>query len=227
MTFLSSKCQRVFSSVSWLLERLENQVKNDMETIIKPLQIAIDKLQLDLLDQTQESKLVSQELTSLKQDSINHPSVIPVPQPSSSTHCPSPARVLSQINPVAVTNPVSTSVVGNDDTNVPYVLQSTMQQGLPDQSLVGPAELFTTGGDISRCFSGRVPVKMEFPTFGRKEDDRDPLMYIEKCQDYLVLNLLSNEECAHDCWDVARFSISTWVEFQTNFLSASLVRRLC
>lgn len=221
------------SSVSWRLERLENQVKKDMEAIIKPLQIAIDKLQSDFLDQTQQIKLVSQELTSLKQDSINHTPVIPVPQPSSPIHCPSPARVLSLINPVAATNPVSASVVVNDAANVPYMFQSTMQQVLPDQGSVGPPDLFMTGGDISRRLSGRIPIKLDFPTFGRKGDDPDPLTYIEKCQDYLVLNPLSNEELtatlrnvlhgtARDWWNVARFSISTWVEFQTSFLSAFL-----
>ncbi len=153
--------------------------------------------------------------------------MIPVPQPSSPIHCPSPARVLSQINPVAA------SVV-NNAANVPYMLQSTMQQGIPDRGSVGPPDFFMTGGDFTRRLSGRIPIKLDFPTFGIKEDDPDPLMYIEKCQDYLVLNPLSNEELtgtlrnvlhgtARDCWEVARFSIYTWVEFQTSFL----VRRLC
>ncbi|KAI2647959.1 Retrovirus-related Pol polyprotein from transposon 17.6 [Labeo rohita] len=206
-----------------------------MEAIIKPLQTVIEKLQSDFLDQTQQIKMVSQELTALKQDSINHTSVIPIPQilPPPTTHFPSPDRALPQTNPVSTTKPVSSSVVVNDAANAPYVLQSTMQQGVPDQGSFGPTDLFMTGGDISRRFSGRIPVKLEFPTFGRKEDDPDPLIYIEKCRDYLALNPLSNEELtatlrnvlhgtARDWWDVARFSISTWVEFQTSFLSAFL-----
>ncbi len=104
-------------------------------------------------------KLVSQELTSLKQDSITHTPVIPVPQPSSPIHCPSPARVLSLINPVAATNPVYASVVVNDAAIVPYMFQSTMQQVLPDQGSVGPPDLFMTGGDISRRLSRRIPIK--------------------------------------------------------------------
>ncbi len=165
-----------------------------MEAIIKPLKNAIDKLQSDFFDQTKQIKLVSQELTSLNQDRINHTPMIPVPRPSSPIHCPSPARVLSQINPVAVTNPVSASVVVHNAANVTYMLQSTMQQGILDQGSVGPPDFFMTGGDISRRLSGRIPIKLDFPTFGRKEDDPDPLTYIEKCQDYLVLNPLSNEE---------------------------------
>ncbi|KAL0151544.1 hypothetical protein M9458_053196, partial [Cirrhinus mrigala] len=137
-------------------------------------------------------------------------------------------------NPVSTTKPVSSSVVVNDAANAPYVLQSTMQQGVPDQGSFGPTDLFMTGGDTSRRFSGRIPVKLEFPTFGRKEDDPDPLIYIEKCRDYLALNPLSNEELiatlrnvlhgtARDWWDVARFSIST---FLSAFLSEDYVDEL-
>lgn len=108
-----------------------------------------------------------------------------------------------------------------------------MKQGFLDQGSFGPPDMFMTGGDVSRCFSRKIPIKLEFPTFGRKEDDSDPLMSIEKCQDYLALNPLTNKELiatlqnvlhgtAHDWWDVARFSMTTWIEFQTSFLSAFL-----
>ena len=58
----------------------------------------------------------------------------------------------------------------------------------------------------------KAPFNMQFPSFGRIEDCEDPIL---KCQNYLALNPLSDEELmavlrnvlyrtAQDWWDVAR-----------------------
>ena len=41
---------------------------------------------------------------------------------------------------------------------------------------------------------GKPPIKIQFPCFGRKDDDADPLRYVEKCHDYLALNPLLDED---------------------------------
>lgn len=41
---------------------------------------------------------------------------------------------------------------------------------------------------------GKCTVKLQFPSFGKMEDEPDPLLYLEKCNDYLALNPLCDEE---------------------------------
>ncbi len=65
------------------------------------------------------------------------------------------------------------------------------------------------------------------------EDTVDPLLYLEKCNDYLALQPLTQEELfvtlrnvlhgtARDWWDVARLEITTWDEFEQKFRTAFL-----
>lgn len=81
--------------------------------------------------------------------------------------------------------------------------------------------------------TGRSPIKLQFPTYGKLEDPPDPLQYLERCEDYLSLNPLTDEELmatlrnvlhgtARDWWDVARHKIHTWKEFQVQFRAAFL-----
>lgn len=72
-------------------------------------------------------------------------------------------------------------------------------------------------------------IKLTFPTFGRPTDDIDPLLYLTKCQDFLALHpdLLATfrtvlHGTARDWWEVSRYNITTWKEFETAFLSAFL-----
>ena len=64
-------------------------------------------------------------------------------------------------------------------------------------------------------YRGKSPIKMHFPMFGRLEDTQDPLLYLEKCNDFLALHPLTDAELiatlrnvlhgtARDSWDVAR-----------------------
>lgn len=76
-------------------------------------------------------------------------------------------------------------------------------------------------------------IKLTFPTFGRPTDDADPLLYLTKCQDFLALHPLNDADLlatfrtvlhgtARDWWEVSRFHINTWKEFESAFLSAFL-----
>lgn len=65
------------------------------------------------------------------------------------------------------------------------------------------------------------------------EDNPDPLLYLEKCKDFLSINPLTPEELivtlrnvlygtARDWWDVTRATTHTWSGFESGFLSAFL-----
>lgn len=79
----------------------------------------------------------------------------------------------------------------------------------------------------------KSPIKLQFPTYGKLDDPPDSLQYLERCEDYLALNTLSDEELmatlcnvlhgtARDWWDVARHKIRTWSEFKVQFGAAFL-----
>ena len=81
--------------------------------------------------------------------------------------------------------------------------------------------------------TGKCPVKLQFPSFGKMEDEPDPLLYLEKCNDFLALNSLTDEELmatlrnvlhgtARDWWDVVRLNTHTWTDFQGKFCAAFL-----
>ncbi len=76
-------------------------------------------------------------------------------------------------------------------------------------------------------------LKLTFPTFGRACDDSDPLLYVERCQDFLALHPLTDTDLlatfrtvlygtARDWWEVARSTVTTWNDFGTAFRSAFL-----
>lgn len=82
-------------------------------------------------------------------------------------------------------------------------------------------------------FVGKSPVKLQFPTFGRIDDNSYPLQYLEWCEDFLALNPLTDKKLIatprnvlrgtlRDWWNVARHKIQTWNEFQKQFHAASL-----
>lgn len=80
---------------------------------------------------------------------------------------------------------------------------------------------------------GTCTVRILFPAFGGLYDPFDPLQYLERCEDFLALNPLTNEELiatlrnvhhgtARDWWDVARHKIHTWRQFWEHFHAAFL-----
>lgn len=111
-------------------------------------------------------------------------------------------------------------------------LQSTVQHGVAEDPFGSPGGSTIHGEGKSR-FLGKSPVKLQFPTYGKVDDAPDPLQYLERCEDFLALNPLSNEELiatlrnvlhgtARDWWDVARHKVHTWREFHTQFRAAFL-----
>lgn len=100
-------------------------------------------------------------------------------------------------------------------------LQSTM---LPDCSETGLLPLPQMQTDIQSklrvAFRRSSPLKIQFPTFRGMEDSTDPLLFLEKCRDFLAVHPLTDSEStamlrnvlhgtARDWWDVAHLEITT------------------
>lgn len=87
---------------------------------------------------------------------------------------------------------------------------------------------------LSNLACGRIPpIKMVFPTFGGVNDESDPVIYLERCNDFLALRPMSNSEIlatmrsvlhasARDWWETVRFKINSWGSFQKAFLAVFL-----
>lgn len=76
-------------------------------------------------------------------------------------------------------------------------------------------------------------IRLTFPTYGGPTDNLDPLNYLSKCHDFLALHPLADADTlatfrtvlygtARDWWEIARSEVTTWSQFETVFLSASL-----
>lgn len=76
-------------------------------------------------------------------------------------------------------------------------------------------------------------IKLLFPTYGKPNDDPNPLNYLSKCQDFLALQPLSDSDLlatirtvlygtARDWWEIAKSQVTTWKEFESAFQSAFL-----
>lgn len=127
----------------------------------------------------------------------------------------------------------------DDKTTMPQrqCLQSTIYAGKTDHQLSSPNDS-PISEDLGRRFMGgrfigKCPLNLQFPTVGRMEDNLDPLLYLEKCKDFLSLYPLTDEELmvtlrnvlcgtARYWWDVTRLSTYSWAEFQSKCLSAFL-----
>lgn len=138
------------ANINWRLERFQHQVLKDIDTIILPLRTAIEDLRTECNAQTQQVNALSQDLASLKSSMHAH---VTTSQVSSSSQ-PSPVTIV------------------HDVTKESYPLQSTMQPGLPDRSSRGLTDTLLPR-DISQRYAGNSPIKLDFPSFGRKEDDPD------------------------------------------------------
>ncbi|XP_033958149.2 copper-transporting ATPase 2-like [Pseudochaenichthys georgianus] len=111
-------------------------------------------------------------------------------------------------------------------------LQSTVHPGQSENNFGSPGES-TIHEEVKSRFMGKSPVKLQFPSFGKLNDTPDPLQYLERCDDFLALNPLTDEELiatlrnvlhgtARDWWDVGRHKIHTWREFHDQFRAAFL-----
>lgn len=72
-------------------------------------------------------------------------------------------------------------------------LRYTMHDGMTERPLSSPNDAPISGG-LEHIFMGKCPLKLQFPTFGKKEDSSYLLLYLEKCKDFLSLNPLANSE---------------------------------
>lgn len=77
----------------------------------------------------------------------------------------------------------------------------------------------------------KKPINRQFPAFGTINDTADPLQYLERCEDFLALNPLTDVELnatlrkmlhgiVRDWWDVGRHKIHTWKKFHEQFCVA-------
>lgn len=80
---------------------------------------------------------------------------------------------------------------------------------------LGSPDGSTIHRELNYRFMGKSPIK---PTFGGRNDSPDPLQYLERCDGFLTLNPLTDEELiatlrnvlhgtARDWWDVGRHKI--------------------
>lgn len=106
-----------------------------------------------------------------------------------------------------------------------------MHAGMTESPLSSPNDS-PISGDLGHRFMGKCPIKLQSPTFGRVEDNPDPLLYLEKCKDFLSINPLTDEELtvtfrnvlystARDWWDI---TLTQVMSHQS--LAATLLGRL-
>lgn len=127
---------------------------------------------------------------------------------------------------------VQTSPVEEEMVSQRQRLQSTMHDG-PTRSVTSSPKDSPIPGECGGRFIGNCPFKLEFPTFSRMENNLYPQLYLEKCKDFLALNMLIDGELmvtlrtvlygtARDWWDVARMNVHSCTDFQSHFLSVFL-----
>ena len=94
-----------------------------------------------------------------------------------------------------------------------------------------PATSVTSSAHSSRV--DHIKLMKVFPTYGKQGDDKDPVLYLSKCQDFIALHPLSDADIlatfrtvlhgtARDWWEITRTKVGTWEEFKSSFLSAFL-----
>ncbi len=84
----------------------------------------------------------------------------------------------------------------------------------------------------SRSIQFKSPIKLDFPKFSSL-DGEDPIAYLEKCEEYLAIQPLSNAEIlsmlpsvlthtAKDWWIAEKARVKSWTQFKTVFLQSFL-----
>ncbi len=114
------------------------------------------------------------------------------------------------------------------------LLPTSVPVGVLPGCMVGAAPMGATAHDEPhRVPDGLLPIKMVFPCYGGPQDDKDPFVFLQKCNDFLSLRVLSHSEVlatmnsmlhgsARDWWETVRGKVHTWEEFQGAFLSPFL-----
>ena len=86
---------------------------------------------------------------------------------------------------------------------------------------------------IHSAYHLKPPVKVEFPCFGDRGSDLDPISYLEKCEEFLAVRPLPDLEIlaalnsvlrgtAKDWWKAERSRVHTWKQFKDAFLRSFL-----
>ncbi len=202
---------QVTSTINWRVKHLHSEVLKDINAVMTPVGQTVHHLETKisaLIKQVDKSIL---EVQSMKTQSL-------------------PATFFGDAS-VQTTFPPPMDFIQSGATLNPHRLQSTLQN-VAERDLMSPNDPFLHEDTKTRSL-GKRPIKLEFPFFGRMEDTVDPLLYLEKCNDYLALQPLTQEELfvtlrnvlhgtARDWWDVARLEITTWDEFEQKFRTAFL-----
>lgn len=89
---------------------------------------------------------------------------------------------------------------------------ATKSRGHDCSPEVAPIEKSVSSRNLS--YKGKLPIKLIFPNFGRPEDD--PTLYLEKCQDFLTLKPMSNEEILATLRSVLNGTAKDWWETVRN-----------
>lgn len=195
------------AALSWRLKSHHEDLLKDLFPVFSPISEAIVHVQEELTNCKSALHALSEEVTAAKVSTT-------FGQAGVQTH----SEVFESERPLSL--PLRPR------------LQSTIQTGMPHVHFGSP-EGSTIQCESKSRFVGKSPVKLQFPTFGKMDDISDPLQYLEKCEDFLALNPLADEELiatlrnvlhgtARDWWDVARHKIHTWKEFKKQFCAAFL-----
>lgn len=193
------------ASLGWRLKHHHAELLKDLYSVLTPMSEAMTHLQGEFSHCKNSIHILSEEITATKSTpTFGHASV--------QTH--------------------SAALQGEKFISHRPRLQSTVQSGMPEDNFGSPGGSTIQGKGKSR-FMGKSPIKLQFSTFGRINNTADPLQNLERCEDFLALNPLTDEELiatlrnvlhgtARDWWDVARHKIHTWKEFHDQFCAAFL-----
>ena len=117
-----------------------------------------------------------------------------------------------------------------------FKVPSSVLTPVSDAVLFGSPGGSTIHGELKSRFTEKSPVK-HFPILRRLNGATDPLQNLERCEDFLDFNPLTDEELiatlqnmlhgtARDLWSVGRHKIYTWKEFQNQFHAALLAESI-
>lgn len=191
---------QVQTSIGWRLKHHQTALLKEVQTLLTPITASITRMQEDV------TRLQGEVLTSIK--SVVEEITVNVlgMQHGSQTLSEQTDHTVYQEIPDTVTLPSRPR------------MESTARP-LGSQVPLGTQRSTSLQLNRSRD-SGKSPVKIQFPTYGKIEDPTDPLQYLERCEDYLALQTLTNTELmatlrnvlhgtARDWWDVARQEVHT------------------
>lgn len=201
------------STINWRLKQYHAELLNNLKAVLTPMASAIQGLEEEVTNCAGTIHALSGEVSSIR----NFPT---------SLHPP------LLVNTAVQTLPVTQPSFNQHVQTARQRLQSTLCPGGTEEEFISPVH-FEVHNEPKATYRGKSPIEMHFPMFGRMEDTTDPLLFLEKCKDYLALHPLSDAEIiatlrnvlhgtARDWWDVARLEIHTWMEFAERFRSAFL-----